>query len=231
MKITILIPCYNEEKTIEELVSRVLNSPIPHEKEIIIVDDGSTDNTKTILENKIKPLVSKIIYHSYNQGKGAALATGLSMATGDILIIQDADLEYDPQDYSCLIQPIENKATDVVYGSRLLNDNIRKTLFRMHYIGTKCLTFISNLFTGQKLTDMETCYKAFSKNIYSQLTIQEKSFGVEPEITAKIAKLNARIEEVSINYNGRTYEEGKKITWKDGFRAIYCIIKYNLLNH
>jgi glycosyltransferase involved in cell wall biosynthesis len=228
MKVSILIPCFNEANTIVEIVDKVHASPLNEEKEIIIVDDGSTDNVKEILENELKARVSKIIYHETNKGKGSAINTGLKYVTGDILIIQDADLEYDPSDYPKLIEPIKNGSADVVYGSRFLTKENRSLSPYWHYLGNKLLTIISNIFSGLNLTDMETCYKAISKKIYQKLTIQEKAFGIEPEITAKLAKLNAVIGEVSITYHGRSYSEGKKITWQDGVSALRCILKYNL---
>ncbi|MGE4170073.1 MAG: glycosyltransferase family 2 protein [Candidatus Margulisiibacteriota bacterium] len=227
-KISIIIPCYNERKTIHTLINRVLESPLPLAKEIIVVDDFSTDGTREILEQDIKPLVSQVIYHTHNQGKGAALKTGFSAATGDLLIIQDADLEYDPNEYAKLVQPILNGYADVVYGSRFLTTEYRRVLYFWHSVGNKVLTLFSNMMTNLNLTDMETCYKVLKKDIYKQLDFQEKRFGVEPEMTAKIAKMKAVVFEVGISYFGRTYAEGKKISWKDGVRALWCIIKYNL---
>jgi len=198
------------------------------DKEIIIVDDFSTDGTREILQNEISNSVDLIIYHEKNQGKGAALRTGISHATGEIIIIQDADLEYDPKEYPILVNPIINNDADVVFGSRFMGGRPHRVLYFWHSIGNKFLTLTSNVFTNLNLTDMETCYKVFRKEIIQSINIQEDRFGFEPEITAKIAKLDCRIYEVGISYNGRKYEDGKKIGWKDGFRTLYCILKYNL---
>jgi len=222
--LSIIIPCYNEEKNISNIIEKVLASPI-EKKEIIVVDDFSTDGTRTVLETEIKPLVSQIIYHEKNAGKGAALKTGFKHATGDVVIIQDADLEYDPMEYGLVVEPIFNDEADVVYGSRF-KSNKSVGGYRLNYIANKTLTFISNFFTGLKLTDMETCYKAFKREIIQSIDIKEKRFGFEPEITAKISKGNYRIKEVPVSYDPRTKDEGKKIGFKDGIRALYCIIKY-----
>lgn len=221
--LTIVIPCYNEENNIYNLVKKVLESPVPN-KEIIIVDDKSTDGTHEILENKIKPLVSKIIYHENNGGKGAALRTGFKNATGDVVIVQDADLEYNPMDYSRIVAPIFKGEADVVYGSRFLNTKAKGYL--QNRLANKFLTKLSNFFTHLNITDMETCYKAFRREIIQSIDIKENRFGFEPEITAKVAKKNCIIKEVPISYNPRKKEEGKKIGYKDGLRAIYCIWKY-----
>ena len=227
MKISIVIPCFNEENTIETIVDRVVNSPVEN-KEIVIVDDFSSDNTRNILSN-ISDKVDKVIYHDKNMGKGAALRSGFKSVTGDVVIIQDADLEYDPDEYPILLGPILNDKADVVYGSRFMGGRPHRILYFWHMVGNKILTLFSNMFTNLNLTDMETCYKVFNREIIDQIEIEENRFGFEPEITAKVAKLNCRIYEVGISYYGRTYQEGKKINWKDGFRALYAIIKYNLL--
>jgi len=225
--LSVVIPCYNEKDTIRMIVDAVMKSPVP-KKELIIVDDLSNDGTREILENEIKPLVSKIIYHQKNKGKGAALRTGIFEATGDIVIIQDADLEYDPTDYPKLLSPILDGKADVVFGSRFMGGQPHRVLYYWHRVGNGFLTLISNMFTGLNLSDMEVCYKVFKREVISQINIKENRFGFEPEITAKVARLKVRIYEVGISYYGRTYNEGKKIGWKDGFRAIYCIIKYNM---
>ena len=222
-----MIPCYNEINTIYELVNLVKASPYP-DKEIIVVDDCSTDGTREILKNSVESQVDTVIYHEVNQGKGAALRTGIKAATGNMVIIQDADLEYDPKEYQKLTQPILEGKADVVYGSRFMGDEPHRVLFFWHSVGNKFLTLLSNMFTDLNLTDMETCYKVFRREIIQSISIEENRFGFEPEITAKIAKQRCRIYEVGISYFGRTYKEGKKINWKDGVRAIYCILKYNI---
>ena len=221
--LTIVIPCYNERENIITIVEKILETPIL-KKEIIVVDDMSTDGTREILEQKVRPLVSKIVYHEQNGGKGAALKTGFTHATGDIVIIQDADLEYDPMEYELVIAPIVKGEADVVYGSRFLASKAKG--YVTNRMANKFLTRLSNLFTHLKLTDMETCYKAFKREIIQSVDIEEKRFGFEPEITAKISKMDIRIKEVPISYYPRTMEEGKKIGFKDGLRAIYCIWKY-----
>lgn len=221
--LSIVIPCYNESANILELVKKVLESPVEN-KEIIVVDDCSTDGTREVLERDIKPLVAKVVYHEKNAGKGAALRTGFQHATGDVVIIQDADFEYDPNEYPDVIKDIFEGNNDVVYGSRFLNQRAKGYL--MNRLANKGLTFISNLFTHQKLTDMETCYKAFKREIIQSVDIEENRFGFEPEITAKISKMGIKIKEVPISYYPRTNEEGKKIGFKDGVRAIYCIWRY-----
>ena len=227
MKLSVVIPCFNERATIREIVDAVRASPYP-DKEIIIVDDCSRDGTREYLKSDIEPLVSKILFHEVNQGKGAALRTGIKAATGDLVIIQDADLEYDPQEYPLLVSPILNGKADVVFGSRFLGAAPHRVVYFWHRVGNGVLTLMSNMFTNVNLTDMETCYKVFKREVIQSVEIEENRFGFEPEITAKVAKLGCRIYEVGISYYGRTYEEGKKIGWRDGFRAIYCIIKYNV---
>jgi glycosyltransferase involved in cell wall biosynthesis len=227
MKLSVIIPCYNERNTIRGIVDAVRAAPYDH-KEIIIVDDCSRDGTRDILRSEIAPLVDQILYHEINQGKGAALRTGIQAATGDVVIIQDADLEYDPNEYPLLIDPILHDKADVVFGSRFIGSRPHRVLYFWHRVGNGLLTLLSNMFTNLNLSDMETCYKVFRREIIQSIQIEENRFGFEPEITAKVAKMDVRIYEVGISYYGRTYSEGKKIGWKDGFRAIWCIIKYNM---
>ena len=226
MKLSIIIPCYNEAGTILSLIEAVKSAPIK-DREIIIVDDGSQDGTLNILKNLKDPEVH-VVFHQINLGKGAALRTGFQEATGDICIVQDADLEYDPQEFPIVIQPIIDGKADVVFGSRFQSGRPHRVVYFWHRIGNGVLTLLSNLFTDLNLSDMETCYKAFRREVIQSITIRENRFGFEPEVTAKISKMNLRIYEVGISYYGRTYDEGKKIGWKDGIRAIYCILKYNL---
>ncbi len=227
MKLSIVIPCYNEKKTIRSIVDAVRASPV-QDKEIVIVDDFSTDGTRDILKSEIAPLVSKIVYHDFNQGKGAALRTGFQNVTGDVVVVQDADLEYDPQEYPKLMAPIVADRADVVFGSRFSGGEAHRVVYFWHMMGNQFLTLLSNMCTNINLTDMETCYKMFRREIIQKISIEENRFGFEPEITAKVARSGCRIYEVGISYYGRTYAEGKKIGWRDGFRAIYCILKYNL---
>ncbi len=226
MRLTVVIPVFNEQHTILKVIDRVQEVPTP--KDIVVVDDCSTDNTAEVLR-AIEAAHANVrcYFHSVNQGKGAALRTGFSHATGDIVIIQDADLEYDPAEYGKLIAPIQSGIADVVYGSRFSGGECHRVLYFWHSVGNKVLTLASNMFTNINLTDMETCYKVFRREIIQGITIEENRFGFEPEITAKVAKLRCRIYEVGISYQGRTYEEGKKIGWRDGVRALWCILKYN----
>jgi glycosyltransferase involved in cell wall biosynthesis len=229
MKLSIIVPVYNEKHTILQILERIEKTP--YEKEIIAIDDFSTDGTREILQQSelARTIPSlRVLYHKVNQGKGAALRTGIVDAAGDIIIIQDADLEYDPSEYGVLIHPIRAGLADVVYGSRFLSGPHR-VLFFWHSLGTKVLTLLSNMFTDLNLTDMETGYKAFRRELFSKITIEENRFGFEPEITAKVARLRCKLYEVPISYFGRDYSEGKKITWKDGVAALYCILKYNVL--
>ncbi len=228
MKLSIVIPCYNERHTIRSIVEAVRAAPVA-DKEIIIVDDCSTDGTREILEREIASLVTKVVYHPVNCGKGAALRTGFGAATGDAVIVQDADLEYDPQEYPRLLKPILEGKADVVFGSRFMGAEAHRVVYFWHMVGNRFLTLLSNMCTNINLTDMETCYKVFRREVLQKIRIEENRFGFEPEITAKVAALDGcRIYEVGISYYGRTYAEGKKIGWRDGFRAIYAIVKYNL---
>ncbi|MGQ0627565.1 MAG: glycosyltransferase family 2 protein [Phycisphaerales bacterium] len=225
MRLSVVIPVYNEQQTIAQVIARVRAVAI--DKEIIVVDDCSKDATV----ERLTPLLGadlRLLRHERNQGKGAALRTGIAAATGDLVVIQDADLEYDPQEYPRLIAPILDGRADVVFGSRFAGGDTRRVLYYWHYLGNKGLTFLSNCFTNLNLTDMETCYKVFRREVIQSIRIEENRFGFEPEITAKVARQRCRVYEVGISYDGRTYEEGKKIGWKDGVRAIWCILKYNL---
>ena len=232
MKLSIIIPCYDEEKTIKELILKVKKSVnlLNIENEIILIDDNSTDGTKDILKNELNNSIDKIIHNPKNLGKGYSIKKGVELAKGEFILIQDADLEYDPKDYSKLLKPLQNNIADVVFGSRFIGTNEKRVLYFWHSVGNKFLTILSNMFSNLNLTDMEVGYKVFKSEIIKSIKLEENRFGFEPEITAKIAKLKIRIYEVGINYYGRKYEEGKKITWRDGFSAIRCILKYNIFN-
>jgi glycosyltransferase involved in cell wall biosynthesis len=227
MKVSIVIPCYNERNTIEKIVETVRNAPL-ESKEIVIVDDGSQDGTQSVLKERISQIVDQVIYHPVNRGKGAALRSGFAAASGDIILVQDADLEYDPADYSVLLEPLMSGKADAVFGSRFMGGRAHRVLFFWHMAGNRFLTLLSNIFTNLNLTDVEAGYKAFKASLIKAIQIEEDRFGVEPEITAKLARTGCRIYEVGISYSGRTYAEGKKIDWRDGLRAIYAILKYNL---
>jgi glycosyltransferase involved in cell wall biosynthesis len=225
--LSIIIPCFNEMDTIKELLEAVNASPITN-KQIIVIDDGSTDGSSAYIENELNSLYQIFLRHDTNRGKGACLRTGISHATEKVVLIQDADLEYDPSQYEMLIEPIIQGHADVVYGSRFIGHAPHRVLYFWHRLGNGFLTLLSNMFTNLNLTDMETCYKVFKREVIQNMTIEENRFGVEPEITAKISRSNLRIYEVGISYYGRTYAEGKKINWRDGISAIFCILKYNL---
>jgi len=227
MLISVIIPCYNEEKTIVEIVEKVVKKKQDFNLEIIIVDDHSVDETVQIINQKLKDKIDKLFVNDQNYGKGYSIRQGINNANGEILILQDADLEYSPDDYKKLLDPILNNKADVVYGSRFVGSEAKRVLYFWHYIGNKILTTFSNMLSNLNLTDMETGYKVFKSDIIKKINLVENRFGFEPEITAKVAKLKPRIYEVGISYFGRTYSEGKKITWKDGFSALRCIIKYN----
>ncbi|MEM1355298.1 MAG: glycosyltransferase family 2 protein [Planctomycetota bacterium] len=231
MKLSIVIPVYNEAQTLDQLVDRVLASRLDGiEREIVMVDDCSTDGTREVLKKYEDRPGFSVHYHDKNQGKGAALRTGFAQTAGELVIIQDADLEYDPSEYGKLIAPILDGRADVVFGSRFAGGEVHRVLYFWHTLGNKFLTTLSNMFTDLNLTDMETCYKVFRKEVIDQIKVEENRFGFEPEITAKVAKIKGtRIYEVGVSYAGRTYEEGKKIGWRDGLRALWCIFKYNVL--
>ena len=227
MKLSVVIPCYNEVATIARIVMAVRAAPWP-DKEIIVIDDGSTDGTREKLAGDLRGHVDHLILQERNRGKGAALRAGIARASGDFVIIQDSDLEYDPTEYPRLLAPMVDGRADAVYGSRFMGAEPHRVLYFWHRVGNGFLTLLSNMLTNLNLTDMETCYKAFRRDLIQSIEIEEDRFGFEPEVTAKLAKRNCRIYEVGISYYGRTYLEGKKIDYRDGFRAIYCIIKYNL---
>ncbi len=228
MKLSVVIPCYNEVATIDRILAAVHASPYP-DKEVIVVDDCSADGTRERLTGELRGSMDQLVLHDVNRGKGAALRSGIRVATGDLVIIQDADLEYDPQEWPKLLQPILEDRADVVFGSRFMGAQPHRVLYFWHRVGNGALTVLSNMLTNLNLTDMETCYKVFRREIIQSIEIEEDRFGFEPEVTAKVAKVpGCRIYEVGISYYGRTYAEGKKIGYKDGLRAIYCILKYNL---
>lgn len=228
--LSIITPCYNERETIGQILNAIHASSCTLPKEVIVVDDASTDGTADVLREDLKPLVTHFVEHDVNLGKGAAVRSGLARATGDIVIIQDADLEYDPDDYDDLIDPILRDKADVVYGSRFAGAGPHRVLYFWHYKGNQLLTTVSNMFTNLNLTDMETGFKVFRREVIQQLELEQDRFGFEPEVTAKIARLpGIRIYEVGISYFGRTYVEGKKITWRDGFQAIWCIVKFGVM--
>ena len=225
--VSIVIPCFNERKTIRDIVAAVRAAPVANQ-EIIIVDDCSVDGTRDLLKAEIEGKFARVIYHDRNQGKGAALRTGFAAATGEYVIIQDADLEYDPNEYPKLLAPLLSGRADVVFGSRFMGGEPHRVVYFWHMVGNRFLTLLSNMFTNINVTDMETCYKVFRREVLQKITVEENRFGFEPEITAKVARLGCPIYEVGIAYYGRTYAEGKKIGWRDGFRAIYAIVKYNV---
>jgi glycosyltransferase involved in cell wall biosynthesis len=227
MKLSVIIPCYNEKDLLPELIALVKRAPVK-DKEIILVDDGSKDGTTEMIRAGLEKEVDKVVYHGRNQGKGAAIRSGLAQAAGDMVIIQDADLEYDPDEYPKLIAPIVQGKADVVYGSRFSGEGPHRVHLFWHYVGNRLLTLLSNMFSNLNLTDMETCYKVFRTEILKSLQIEENGFGIEPEITVKVGKKRCRVYEVGISYYGRSYREGKKITWQDGFKAVFVILKYGL---
>ena len=228
LRLSVVIPCFNEIATLERVLEAVRRSPVPH-KEIIVVDDGSTDGTRELIETQLRDRIDQVILHPHNRGKGAALRSGFAAATGDVVVVQDADLEYDPEEFPKLLRPFLDQGADVVFGSRFIGGESHRVLYYWHYVGSRVLTTISNMFTNLNLTDMEVCYKLFRRELLQRITIEEERFGFEPEITAKLAKLHCSVYEVGISYAGRSYAEGKKIGWRDGLWALWCILKYNLL--
>jgi len=230
MKLSIIIPCYNEIATIGQVIAKIRSLDLPLQCEIVIVDDCSSDGTREYIRTLERDPDIKICLHQQNRGKGAALRTGFANASGDILLVQDADLEYDPAEYPKLLKPIVEGKADVVYGSRFIGGDEHRVLYFWHSVGNRFLTLLSNMFTNLNLTDMEVCYKVFRKTVLEKVILREDRFGFEPEVTAKISRLNCSIYEVGISYAGRTYAEGKKINWRDGFRAIYVIVKYGILD-
>lgn len=227
MKLSVIIPCFNEKPTLTQLLTLVKEAPVK-DMEIILVDDGSSDGTTELIRDELEKDVDKVVYHPVNLGKGAAIGSGLRQVTGEMVLIQDADLEYDPAEYPRLMAPIEDGKADVVYGSRFLGGGPHRVHLFWHYVGNKFLTILSNMFTNLNLTDMETCYKLFKTDVIKDITIEENGFGIEPELTAKVAKKKCRVYEVGISYYGRSYAEGKKINWKDGLWAVFAILKYSI---